>query len=669
MRTRILGTAVLAFLLACNQHEAPAIDDASAASPAPAPAAKATPAMARADFNRRAMRLDLPVFWVADANNDGAPDPSEIKSLLFYSSPSAPASSPPPSAADAIARVLASPSSPAPALPADEAERQRLVLLDLDQGAPTLVYTDLRSASAADKSFVDHMLAAAAAIDSIYETMNGSLALAPRVAPEDAASRSLFRRNRGPVCAFPATRGNPACSAIRGAPKPVRDEYPAELQSDPGFCAALEKLPNAKALLDHFSVVRPGGDAGKLAAVPYTQAYATPMSSVATELRLAAAAMNDPSESALVSYLQAAAQSFITDDWGPADEAWSKMNAKNSRWYARVAPDEVLNDPCGHKAQFHLTLAHIDSGSLRWQEKLAPVEQDMEGALAALVGPPYAARKVTFHLPDFIDIVLNVGDDRGPSGATLGESLPNWGKVAAEGRGRTVAMSNINSDADSLDRRRKRAESLLDADAMKGIADSMESSLLSTILHEATHNLGPVDEYAFHGKKPDAAFGGKLASMLEELKAQTGALYFIDFLKTRGLVSAELAQQTYADSLVWALRHISEGMHNADSGEAYAQLSAIQIGFLLDDGALAFDAARAAANGSDKGAFVIHYDRLPASVEKLMKIVATIKATNDKAGADALVAKYVDGPVLPQKTIAERELRFPQPTFVYAVDR
>jgi hypothetical protein len=345
------------------------------------------------------------------------------------------------------------------------------------------------------------------------------------------------------------------------------------------------------------------------------------------------------------------------------------MNAKNSRWYLRVAPDEVLTDPCGHKAQFHLDLALIDPGSLKWQEKLAPVEQDMERALATLVGPPYAARKVAFHLPDFIDVVLNAGDDRGPSGAVLGESLPNWGKVAAEGRGRTVAMSNLFTDPDSFARARKRAESLLDGESMKPYVDSVEPSLLSTILHEATHNLGPVDEYAYQGKKPDAAFGGKLASMLEELKAQSGALYFVDFLKSRGIVGPDLAQQTYADSLVWALRHISEGMHAGDGGEPYAQLSAIQVGFLMDEGALSWEASRPAANGTDTGALVIHYDKLPAAVEKLMKTVATIKATNDKAGAEALVAKYVDGAVVPQKVIAERELRFSQPTFVYAVDR
>ena len=43
---------------------------------------------------------------------------------------------------------------------------------------------------------------------------------------------------------------------------------------------------------------------------------------------------------------------------------------------------------------------------------------------------------------------------RTPLGATIGQSLPNWGPVANEGRGRTVAMVNFYSDPDSVAARR-----------------------------------------------------------------------------------------------------------------------------------------------------------------------------------------------------------------------
>ena len=75
----------------------------------------------------------------------------------------------------------------------------------------------------------------------------------------------------------------------------------------------------------------------------------------------------------------------------------------------------------------------------------------MEKALAELAGAPYKAREVSFKLPDFVDIALNAGDSRPPSGATIGQSLPNFGPVANEGRGRTVAMTNFYTDPDSIE--------------------------------------------------------------------------------------------------------------------------------------------------------------------------------------------------------------------------
>jgi len=306
---------------------------------------------------------------------------------------------------------------------------------------------------------------------------------------------------------------------------------------------------------------------------------------------------------------------------------------------------------------------------LAWQAKLAPVEQEMEKTLATRIGTPYAARQVTFHLPDFVDIVWNAGDDRSPMGATIGQSLPNWGPVTAEGRGRTIAMSNLYQDKDSHAIRRKQAESLLSVESMRGYVDSATPGLLTTILHEATHNLGPAHEYKFGGKTDAQAFGGQMATMLEELKAQSGALYFIDFAKTKGIITPEQAVQAYADSVVWSFGHISRGMYaDGHKRKPYSQLAAIQVGFLMDEGALTFDANATAAYGADKGAFAIHYDKFPAACDKLMKLVGLIKAKNDKAGAEALAKKYVDGNVVPQALIAQRELLYPRQSFVYAVD-
>ncbi len=671
---RVLSAVLLA-AAACHSTPAtaPPVLPTASTPPLVPPATHRYDAITRADFNRWAVRTNTPVYWIADTNKNGAIDPDEIAALLFYPSEGHWQSGGvlTPEFEGAYEKIVASSKAAPPDPKTDEGKRRGLVGQDLDQGRASLVRTDFVTLGTDDKAFVRHMLAAARMIDTLYETANGSAALASKVPGDDLASQALFRRNRGPRCVGPATESDPACSAIPGSPRAIADVYPASVggqkQGDPGFCAAIEKSGDAK-LVAPFSVVREAG--GKLTAVPYTAAYTGLMSGVAGELDAAAAAVKDPSEAPLVAYLKAAAASFRSNDWQPADEAWAKMTVKNSKWYVRIAPDETYWEPCSHKAGWHLTFARINQGSIAWQDKLTPIQQDMEAAVAAHAGAPYTARKVTFHLPDFIDIVINAGDDRNPLGATIGESLPNWGPVANEGRGRTVAMVNLYSDPDNRDARRAQAQSVLDGDFAKTYAGTQEPGLLTTILHEATHNLGPAHEYKVKGKADGLVFGGPLASMLEELKAQSGGLFLVELLRKRGLVTDELAQQTYTDGIVWAFGHISQGMYDGNhKAKPYGNLAAIQIGFLVDHGALTWDPAAKAANGTDTGAFVLHRDKLVGAVDELMKLTAGIKARGDVAAAKDLIAKYVDSDkVVPHKAIADRFQRFAKASFVYQVD-
>ncbi|HEX7664804.1 MAG TPA: hypothetical protein VF407_09845, partial [Polyangiaceae bacterium] len=608
------------------------------------------------------------IFWAADANANKAIDPNEVRTLLFYPTENLWVENGKFNALfDTTYRKLATGDFVPKNVAADDKARRDLVVRELDQGRTTLVDTDFTQAANEDKAFVKHMLTVAKMMDGLYAAQEGIGPLAGKVPADDLPSQSLFRRNWGPKCVGPLTEKNPACSAVPGAPKAHVTVYPESLTSQADFCDGLAKNKDKKVIAP-FTVVKE--DKGALTTVPYTEAYKEPMLAVSAELKSAAALLDDGKEGALKAYLNAASKSFTDNNWDPADEAWAKMNATNSKYYVRVAPDETYWEPCSLKAGFHLTFAKINQDSLAWQKKLSPVEQDMENDLAKAIGPAYKARKVTFHLPDFIDIVLNAGNDRDAIGATIGESLPNWGPVANQGRGRTVAMSNLYTDPDSMQIFKAQSESLLSKDSMANFTSDTAPGLLGTILHEATHNLGPAHEYKVKGKNDAQAFGGPLASMLEELKAQTGSLYFIDFAKKKGLVSDDLAKQAYLHDIIWSFGHISRGMYDENKKpKPYSQLSAIQLGFLIEEGAVKFDENATAANGTDKGALVVDMAKVPAAVEKLMKKVATIKATGDKAGAEALIARYVDSDTyVPRKAIVERMLRFPKASFVYSVE-
>jgi hypothetical protein len=620
-------------------------------------------ALDRERFNQLALRLELPIFWASDTDGSGTPDPDEIRALRFY--PTEGTWVQDGRFTPAFDAALAQIRQAHEAAPPDDA-RLAAVLSELDHAAPTLVESDLRALPPSHQTFARHMTQVAELIDRLYARQTGASALEAQAAGADAASRSLFRRNWGPSCRGALTERDPACSALPGAPSALVDVYPAALQgSDDTFCAALEARPDATELLSPFTVVRQDGET--LRAVPYSEAYADEMRGVTRELRAASDALRaEADEAALVAYLDAAATAFETNVWGPADEAWSRMGVRNSRWYVRVGPDETYWEPCSQKAGFHLTFARINPDSLVWQERLTPIQRDMEGALAALASDAYQARDVAFHMPDFIDIVLNAGDDRDPFGATIGQSLPNWGAVADEGRGRTVAMSNLYTDPDSMTRRRAQAMSLLSSTTMADYTSAATPGLLSTILHEATHNLGPSHDYRANGQTDAEAFGGGLASMLEELKAQSGALFFVEWLRARGVLTDAQAREVYVDSIVWAFGHVSRGMYTpSGQRKAYSQLAAIQLGVLLDEGALRFDADATAADGTHHGAFTLDFERFPAAAERLMTQVMRIKATGDRSAAEALATRYVDGDRVPHALLVERYRGFPQVTFVY----
>ena len=658
MKTHSFPAAFSAFataliLTACSGSS----DSAKAAAQAAPPARdQLTPA----EFNALAVRRNVPLYWVADTNGNKSVDDDEVVPLLFYPTK-------PPDVSTAYNELLAAKSEAVPDASSADGQRRALVRQDLAQGRPALVRTDLTQHSAAEKAFVQHMLQVAAHIDEAYAAQKGLPALSARV-PSDPESQSLFRRNWGPKCLAPATQKNPDCSAIPGAPQPIVDVWPAALgktpQTDRGFCALIEKQPN---VVDPFTAIRDMN--GKLAAVPYSEAYRTSMSAVATELNAAADALKDANEAPLVAYLRAAATGFTTNNWWPADEAWASMNADNSKWYVRAGPDEVYWDPCSIKAGFHLTLALINQGAKEWQQKLTSIQQEMEAAIAQRAGAPYQPRHVKFHLPDFIDIVVNAGDDRGALSGTIGESLPNFGPVAKESRGRTVAMVNIFNDPESLASRRRSASTLIVSDSMADYSDNTLPSQLSTVLHEATHNLGPSQEYAVHGTPVQKIFGGPIDSMLEELKAQTGALFYTETLRSKGMITDALARQLYVSGVVWALGQTAKGMYTAShERQPYPQLAAIQLGILTESGALTWDANAAAANGQDKGAYTIHLDKMVETSGAMMKTVAGIKGRGDKKGLEELLRKYVDSSdVVPHAAIEERWAREPRVSLVYSL--
>ncbi len=666
-----LLVGLLGGVAGCSKKEQPTQPVASPATPPPAPKLDK---VARLRFNTVAAELALPLFWIDDKDADKALAPDELAVLWGYSDTARKdwveggKFSPRFDAAYALIVKTASAGLSGEGLSAEESARRAAVVKELGQGRTTLVAHDFSGASEEDRAILTHVVRASELVEALHAKQKGVLGMEKDIPAADTASRMMFWRNQGWGCEAPTTMGDPACRALAAKPVEAVGVYPAAVQAEKDFCKVLEKKAG-KGFLEHFSVIVEEG--GKLKTVPYSEHYKAEMTAIASELDQAADAIKSEGEAAFKAYLKAAAQAFRDNGWEKADEAWAAMSVKNSKWYLRIGPDESYWEPCNQRAGFHASFARINTGSLEWQNKLDPLKEEMEKAIAELAGKPYAARKVSFHLPDFLDIIINAGDSRGPSGATIGQSLPNWGPVANEGRGRTVVMVNLYTDADSKGALKDQAASLLCPKTMELFTSDGGGQVMSTVLHEAAHNLGPSHEYKANGKTDDQAFGGPLAATMEELKAQTAALYYTDWLVEKGVIDADAAARTHIRDLTWAFGHISRGMYTATNDpKPYSQLASIQLGFLMKEKVIAWQAEAAAANGKDQGCFEVDMPAYAPAAKKLMGVVAGVKARGDKKGAEALKAEFVDAKdqlATLRDVITERMLRSPKATFVYTL--
>ena len=613
------------------------------------------PAMDQATFNRTAVLINERVHWRTDAVNTGILDPSELR-VLGSSSPSNPW------VKDGVFhpkfvklyRVLV------------EAHRKEVIASELNQGRPVAIRTEATKLTEEDRLVLRELRAAAVLIDELYRVQRGEQQLRSKIA-SDSQSRALYERNQGVGCVGPKTHDDPFCSASASFQNARSEAYPSDMEHDQALCDLLTTQQNAPALLDPFTVVRRAEEGEGFVSVPYHLHYAKWTKAIAKRLRKASSVILSDEEQPLKAYLAAAADGFETNAWWPADEAWSAMSGSTSKWYLRVGPDETYFDPCQLKAGFHMSLALVDKSAVKWQSRLTELRAEMEQRVADVIGKPYEARDVQFHLPEFIHIVLNAGDSRNGLGAAVGQSLPNFGPVNAESRGRTVMMSNLYHDATSIEHSRIVADSLFTKEAMAAWSDDPSLSELEVVLHEATHNFGPTGSWRVNAKLPEEIFGGRIDAILEELKAQTGSLFYLYFLEEKGDLDEKTVQGTVLTAIKWAFSQVSRGLHTTSGKpKTYPHVAAIQLHWLVSSGALHFD--ESAGGSGDPGRFIVNFQKLRGASEALMRHVGQIKATGDRAAAEQLIADCTTESALAgyrSDIVKPRSRRFPSASFVY----
>lgn len=539
-----------------------------------------------------------------------------------------------------------------------ELQRRQTVGLSLAEGRTITSYADLSGLNSAEKTMVEHLLNAAMRIDVLYMKQTGAWRYSyenQTSNKQDFSSQFFFKRNQGPWATAGRFASDPFANALPSFPKKHLGIYPSDVEVNEAF---LEKLrADPKGIGHQWTVVEKNPD-DSLKAVPYHESdlFRNDMLSVASELDKAADAIKSlQDEKHLYAYLRDAAQAFRNGDWDTADKSWAAMNMHNSKWALRVAPDETYWDLANTKAGFQFWLAKIDSKGAKLADGLAPFLQAMEDEISRLY-PLYEARKVNFEMPNTIEMIYRAGNHRSAMGATIGEKLPNFSNDVS----RMVVMTNYYGDSISRQTAIEKAGVIFTDDIAKNYAPDRDVSTFDTLLHEATHGFG-VNADVYNIKDPttgqekkDAsgnfilsktALGGANSQVIEELKAQTGSLYYTGWQLEKGIINQETANKLYLDAIFWAFGHISRGMGTAEEPRAYSQLAAIQVRALLNDGAITIE----------DGKFRLHYEKFHAVATKLFTEVTRIQVTGDReaiqkmrddimpgaAGNDAIMAKSV----------------------------
>ncbi|MBP3924339.1 hypothetical protein J6E39_03765 [bacterium] len=222
-----------------------------------------------------------------------------------------------------------------------------------------------------------------------------------------------------------------------------------------------------------------------------------------------------------------------------------------------------------------------------------------------------AETKQTMVDVDLVQVNGDVGEYR--AGITLAENLPNDDKLSLTigGGRRNVYHRQIRFISD-YEKLQKRLDTLLDKEQHKYYLN--EADHWFTIGHENTHSLGP-------NKGTEAL--GKYKSIIEENKADMGALAFLDLLVEKGMYTKEQAEQMIvtfaADNFLKSKPTLSQ---------AHRVRTVMQTKYFIENGAIELTA-------DDK--IHVNIEKMVPTAKKMLEQIVRIQIDGDFSKAK----KYV----------------------------
>lgn len=374
--------------------------------------------------------------------------------------------------------------------------------------------------------------------------------------------------------------------------------------------------PEKKAeIYSPFTIVRWHGD--DLEGIPYHIAYRSFLEPAAEDLREAAKLTTDKYFS---NFLRLRADALLTDDYFKSDLAW--LDLKDPEFDVIFAPYETyLDDLLGVKTSYGaavLVRNAVESKKLATFQKYVPDIQD-----ALPLDPEDRPSKRGLLTPmEVMDAPYRAADLRHGYQA-VADNLPNDPRVHEQKGSKKIFFKNFMDARVNYIILPLSKYLMLPEQAAKA---SGEGYLLSTIMHEMAHGLGPAFSRTTQGKVDireaiGPAFGG-----LEEAKADVVGMFGLKWLVDQGALPKEKLEEYYASYIAGIFRTVRFGI-----GEAHGQAEMMEFNYLSEHGAV----KRLAS-----GKYAVDYSRMPQAIADLAKELLEIEATGDRQRAENWFKNY-----------------------------
>ena len=363
------------------------------------------------------------------------------------------------------------------------------------------------------------------------------------------------------------------------------------------------------------TVVRWHGN--QLEGLPYHIAYRSFLEPAARDLREAAKLSPDP---AFANFLRLRADALLDDDYFQSDLVW--LTLKDPKFDIIFAPYETYTDGLlGVKATYGAAVMVRNDEESRKLAVFQKYVADIQDALP--LAPVDRPSKHGLETPmEVMDTPYRAGDLRHGYQA-VADNLPNDPRVHEQKGSKKLFFKNF-MDARVNYVILPLAQYVMPPEQAAKV--SGDGYLLTTIMHEIAHGLGPAFANGVSGKVSIRESIGPIYAGLEEAKADVVGMFGLRWLMDHNVLPRDKSEEYYASYVGGIFRTVRFGV-----AEAHGQAEMMEFNYLSERGAIKRQAS---------GRYAIDYGIMPAVLADLAKELLDIEATGDRTRAEKWFAKY-----------------------------